>query len=101
MGKSKSEYTLADLFKLILDPTPANNLCYNEAGWNLSYLPYASDTDDSETAIVLGSGGMQSTYLILYGDHRDQLRGKTRDEAVAYWQSHPELHGATTDTMED
>lgn len=98
MGKSKSEYTIADMLGRILDPTPVKNMYYNEAGWGLSYLPYASDTDDSETCIILG---MQSTFLILYGDHRDQLRGKSRDEAVAYWQSHPELHGATSDKMED
>ena len=96
MGKSREEYNLEDFLSILLSNKGPTNIIYSEAGWRLSYLPYAPDTEDSETAIILGDG---ECFLILYGDHRDQLKEKTRDEAVSYWKSHPELHGATSDEM--
>ena len=76
----------------------SKNMIYHETGWVLSYNPYCCDTDQSETAIILGNS---QTFLILYGDHREALRGLSRDDAMEFWKSKPELHGATSDDMED
>lgn len=91
--------TIGDILMQAISP-PAENINYHQIGWRLSYNPYCMDTDSDETAICLGSGKSEK-FLILYGNHVDYLKGKSRDEAVAYWQSKPELHGATSDKIED
>ncbi len=76
----------------------AKNIRKRQIGWTLSYNPYCADTDCDETAIILGE---REAYLILYGNHANALDGATRDFAVAYWKSHPNLHGATSDQIEE
>ena len=97
MPKSKEEYTIGDALKRILCEQPTQILIYNEVGWRLSYLPYAVDTESDETAIILGEGLHNIVFLILYGDHREQLRGKSRNDAIEYFKANPSLHGATSD----
>jgi len=93
--------TLFDLISLICTgqingKSSARPISRNQIGWRLSYNPFCVDTESAETAIVLGE---DEVFLILYGDHVAELDGQTRDFAVAYWEDHPELHGATSDTM--
>lgn len=68
-----------------------------ENGFRLSYNAYCADTGQDETAIVVA----EEWFLILYGDHREELKGKGLKEAMEYWKEREELWGATTNTIEE
>ena len=88
--------TIEDTLRVIFTGQPTKNLSYYEAGWRMSYLPYAADTDSDETAIIID----EEIYCILYGDHRDALKNKSRSEALEYFKANKALWGASSEHEE-
>ena len=95
-GKTAEEYNIFDGLARMFSNAPARNVIVNEAGWTLSYNPWCEDTNSDETAIIIPDKDRKH-YLILYGDHRAELKFKTRTQAIDFFKKHPELHGATSD----
>lgn len=66
---------------------PPNSIVSHD-GWYISYNAvdhaiYGYDT----TAIVIGQ---MQTFFVMKGDHRQQLKGLSLSESIAYFVAHPE-----------